>query len=214
VQEACNRPTVVHPLSSATTGGPTQGPRPTRHVTSAPVTVCKEIALSPAPMPCLLGTVTDSEKVNFSEPVQRLEAAPHGPTVSLSTTVTGQSAVGIGTAVGVVMGGPAVVAAMGARKQRSNRQSDSSPTYRLATSPEAGPGATVGTQNQGYPLLQHEDSAPMRRPLATRRTVPDPTGWAGQRAPRGGERHHTPVRPDPRGRTSGPYIRTSLEPSG
>jgi hypothetical protein len=52
------------------TGGPTQGPRPTRHVTSAPVTVCKEAAPPPAPMPYLLGTVTDSEKVNFSEPVQ------------------------------------------------------------------------------------------------------------------------------------------------
>jgi hypothetical protein len=55
-----------------------------------------------------------------------------------------------------------------------------------------------------YPLLQHEDSAPMRRPLATRRTAPDPTRWVGQRAPRGRGRHHTPVRPDPRGRTSDP----------
>jgi hypothetical protein len=65
------------PLSSATTSGPTQGPRPTRHVTSAPVTVCKEAAPPPMPMPCLLGTLTDSEKEHFSEPVQRLEAAPH-----------------------------------------------------------------------------------------------------------------------------------------
>jgi hypothetical protein len=43
-QEAYNRPTAVRSLSSATTGGPTQGPRPTRHVTGAPVTVCKEVA--------------------------------------------------------------------------------------------------------------------------------------------------------------------------
>jgi hypothetical protein len=86
-------------------------------------------------MPCHLGTVTDSEKVNFSEPVQRLEAASHGPIVPLSTTVMGQSAVGIGTIVGVVMGRPTVVAATGARKQRSNCQSDSGPTYRFATSP-------------------------------------------------------------------------------
>jgi hypothetical protein len=63
-------------LSSATTGGPIQGPRPTRHVTGVPVTVCNEAAPPPVPMPCLLGTVTDFEKVNFSEPVQRLEAAP------------------------------------------------------------------------------------------------------------------------------------------
>jgi hypothetical protein len=46
---------------------------------------------------------------------------------------------------------------------------------------------SVGTQNQGYPLQQHEDTAPMRRPLATRRTAPDPSGWVGQRAPRGRE---------------------------
>jgi hypothetical protein len=73
---ACKHATTERPLSSATTGGPTQGPRPTRHVTGAPVTVCKEAAPLPAPMPCLLGTLTDSEKANFSEPVQRLEAAP------------------------------------------------------------------------------------------------------------------------------------------
>jgi hypothetical protein len=120
MQEAYNRPTVVRSLSSATTGGPIQGPRPTRHVTA------------------------------------------HSPTVPLSTTVTGQSAVGIGTAVGMAIGGPTVIAATDARKQRSNRQSDSGPTCRLASSPEAGPGATVGTLNQGYPLLQHKGIAPMR----------------------------------------------------
>jgi hypothetical protein len=111
--------------------------------------------------------------------------------------VTGQSTVGIGTTVGVVIGGPAVIVAAGARKQRSNHQSDSSPTCKLASSPEAGPRATVGTLNQGYPLLQHEGIAPMRRPLAARRTALDPAGWAGQRTPRGRERHHTQVRPDP-----------------
>jgi hypothetical protein len=75
----------------------------------------------------------------------------------------------------MAIGGPAVIAATGAQEQRSNCQSDSGPTYRLASSPEAGPGATIGTLNQGYPLLQHEDAAPMRRLLATRRTAPDPT---------------------------------------
>jgi hypothetical protein len=75
-REACKHPTTERPLSSATTGGPTQGPRPARHVTGAPVTVCNEAALPPAPMPCLLGTVTDYKKVNFLELVQRLEAAP------------------------------------------------------------------------------------------------------------------------------------------
>jgi hypothetical protein len=65
----------------------------------------------------------------------------------MSTMVTGQSAVEIGAAVGVVIGGPAVIVATGAQEQRSNRQSDSGPTCRLASSPEVGPGATIGTLN-------------------------------------------------------------------
>jgi hypothetical protein len=68
-------------------------------------------------------------------------------------------------------------------------------------------GATVGTPNQGYPLLQHEGITPMRHLLAARRTTPDPTGWAGQRTPRGRRRHRAPVRSDPRKRTLDPYIR-------
>jgi hypothetical protein len=74
--------------------------------------------------------------------------------MTLSTMVTGQLAAGIGIAVGMAIGGLEVIAATGAQEQRSNRQSDSGPTYRLASSPEAGPGATVGTLNQGYPLLR------------------------------------------------------------
>jgi hypothetical protein len=87
---------------------------------------------------------------------------------------------GIGATVGMAIGRTTVIAATGAQKQRSNRQSDSGPTCRLASSPEAGPGATFGTLNQGYPLLQHEDAAPMRRLLATRGTAPDPTAWAAK----------------------------------
>jgi hypothetical protein len=148
----------------------------------------------------------ESEKVKFSEPVQRLEAAPRmAQQCHQSTMVTGQSVVGIGAAVGKAIGEPAVIAATGAQEQRSNRQSDSGPTCRLASSPEAGPGATVGTLNQGYPLLQHEDAAPMRPLLATRGTTPDPIAWAGQRAPRGKERQHIPVSLDRHRRTPDPY---------
>jgi hypothetical protein len=117
----------------------------------------------------------------------------HGPAVPLSTMVTGQSAVGMGATVGIAISGPVVIAATGAQEQLSNRQSDSGPTCRLASSPKAGPGATVGTLNQGYPLLQHEDAAPMRRPLATQGTTPDPTAWVDQRVPRGKERQHISV---------------------
>jgi hypothetical protein len=91
-------------------------------------------------------------------------------------------------AVGVTIGEPAVIASIGAQEQQANRQSDSGPTCRLASSPEAGPGATVSTLNQGYPLLQYKDIVHVRRLLATRRTAPDPTTWAGLGAPRGKER--------------------------
>jgi hypothetical protein len=61
-------------------------------------------------------------------------------------------------AVGVTIGGPTVIASTGAQEQQSNRQPDSGPTCRLASSPEASPGATIGTVNQGYPLLQYKDA--------------------------------------------------------
>jgi hypothetical protein len=44
----------------------------------------------------------------------------HGPTVTLSTKVTGQSAVGIGVAVDMTIGGPAVIASTGAQEQQAN----------------------------------------------------------------------------------------------
>jgi hypothetical protein len=46
----------------------------------------------------------------------------------------------------------------------------------------------VGTLNQGYPLLRYEDAVHVRHLLATWRTAPDPTTWAGLRAPRDKER--------------------------
>jgi hypothetical protein len=101
---------------------------------------------------------------------------------------TGQSAVGIGVAVGMAIGGPTVIAAAGAQEQRPNRQSDSGPTCRLAHSPEVGPGATNGTLNQGYTLLRYEGAAPIPHLQVIRREAPDPTTWAGLGAPRGKER--------------------------
>jgi hypothetical protein len=68
----------------------------------------------------------------------------HGPTVTLSAKVMGQSAVEMGVAV---EGGPTVIASTDTQEQQANRQSDSGPTCRLAPSPEAGPGATVTTLN-------------------------------------------------------------------
>jgi hypothetical protein len=80
-------------------------------------------------MPRLLGT---------AEPVRRLEATPRMPQqCQLSATITGQSSAGIDAIVGMTMGGPAVIAATGGRKQRPNHQPGPGPTYRLASSPEA-----------------------------------------------------------------------------
>jgi hypothetical protein len=101
------------------------------------------------------------EKLNFQNQCSDLRHPAHGPTKPLSAQVTGQSAVGIGVAVGVTIGRPAVIASTGAQEQRANRQSNFGPTCRLVSSPEAGPGATVGTLNQGYPLLQCEDTMPV-----------------------------------------------------
>jgi hypothetical protein len=71
-------------------------------------------------------------------------------------------------AVGVTKGRPAVITPTGAQKQRANRQSNFGPTCRLVSSPEAGLGATVGTLNQGYPLLQYEDTVPAHLSLVAR----------------------------------------------
>jgi hypothetical protein len=58
-------------------------------------------------------------------------------------------------AVDVTEGELTIIMSASARKRRANRRSSFGPTYRLVPSPEAGPRATVGTLNQGYPLLQH-----------------------------------------------------------
>jgi hypothetical protein len=84
----------------------------------------------------------------------------HGPAV---TKVTGRSAVGTGVIVGIAIGGPTVIAPTGPQEQQADRQSDSGPTCRLASSPEAGPGATVSTLNQGYLLLLYKGAAPVQR---------------------------------------------------
>jgi hypothetical protein len=75
-------------------------------------------------------------------------------------------------------GGLAVITSESAQKQHANRQSGFGPTCRLVSSPEAGPGATIGTLNQGYPLLQYEGTVSMRLSLVARQIAPDPTTWA------------------------------------
>jgi hypothetical protein len=68
-------------------------------------------------------------------------------------------------AVGVTKGGLTASTSANARKRRAIRQSSFGPTCRLVSSPEMGPGATVGTLKLGYPLLQYEDAVPTRLSL-------------------------------------------------
>jgi hypothetical protein len=77
----------------------------------------------------------------------------------------GQSAAGTDVAVGVTEDGLAVITSANTRKRRANCQSSFGPTYRLVSSPEVGPGATVGTLKQGYPLLQYENAVHVRLSL-------------------------------------------------
>ena len=51
---------------------------------------------------------------------------------------------------------------------------------------------SVGTLNQGYPLLRYEGAAPVPHLQVIRRAAPDPTTWAGLGAPRGKERQYFP----------------------
>jgi hypothetical protein len=64
-----------------------------------------------------------------TEPVQRLEVAPRmTQQCQLSATVTGQSAVGIDTTVGMTIGGPAVIAATGGGSGPTTNQALVPPT--------------------------------------------------------------------------------------
>jgi hypothetical protein len=109
-----------------------------------------------------------TEKINFQNQYSDSRHRAHGPSKTLSAEVTSQLAAGTGVTIGVTMGGPTVIASTGTQEQRANRQSNFGPTCRLASSPKAGLGATVGTLNQGYALLWYEDAVPIRRSLATR----------------------------------------------
>jgi hypothetical protein len=214
-QEACNRPRVMRPFIFAETSG-REGKLPRRKRATAPRLCAPSASLRPVvqhggPGPHVMqparrslsaekphrrsrqyhvssGTSRKTKKISFQNQCSDSRHPAHGPIVTLSTEVMGQSTARTGMAVGVTIGGPVVIASTSAQEQQANRQSDSGPTCRLVSSPKAGPGATVGTLNQGYPLLQYKDDVHVRRLLAAWRTAPDPTTWAGLGAPRGKER--------------------------
>ena len=60
------------------------------------------------------GPSRKTEKISFQNQCSDPRHPTHGPTVTLSTKVTGQSTVGIGAAVGMTIGRPAVITSTGA----------------------------------------------------------------------------------------------------
>jgi hypothetical protein len=109
MQAACNCTKGTHPFDFDASS---MGPRPTRHVTGAPVTTCEKLH-------CHL---CQYRAFSTAEPVPRLEATLRmAQQCQPSTSVTGQSAAGEGATVDMAKSGPAVMAAAGGRKQQSNR---------------------------------------------------------------------------------------------
>jgi hypothetical protein len=96
----------------STSTHPAWRPRPTRHVTAAPVTTCEKLHRH----------LRQYRAFSTAEPVPRLEATLRmAQQCQPSTSVTGQSAAGEGATVEMAKSGPAVMAAAGGRKQQSNR---------------------------------------------------------------------------------------------
>ena len=67
------------------------------------------------------GPSRKTEKISFQNQCGDSRHPAHGPTVTLSMKVTGQSTVGTGVAVGMTIGGPAVIASTSAQEQQANR---------------------------------------------------------------------------------------------
>jgi hypothetical protein len=93
-----------------------------------------------------------AKEINFQNRCNDSRHPTHGPIKTLSMEVTGQSAAWESVAVSVTIGEPAVTAPTGAQEQRADHQSNSGPTCRLASSPEAGPGGHCRYLGLGVPL--------------------------------------------------------------
>jgi hypothetical protein len=104
----------------STSTRPAWRPRPTRHVTGAPVNAYKKLHRHSCHYRASL----------TAEPVPRLEATLHmTQRCQPGTSVTGQSATGEGATVDTAKNGPAVMTVAGGRKQPSRRQQAHAPSW-------------------------------------------------------------------------------------
>jgi hypothetical protein len=106
---------VVRPLGFAAASRPTWGPGPhVMHLARRSLGAKKSHRRS-RQYRVSSGPSQKTEKINFQNQCSDSRHPAHGPTKTLSAEVTGQSAAGTGVAVGVTMGGPAVIASTGAQ---------------------------------------------------------------------------------------------------
>jgi hypothetical protein len=99
---------------------PAWRPRPTRHVTGAPVTTCEKLHRH----------LRQYRASSTTEPVPRLEATLRmAQQCQPSTSITGHSAAGEGATVDTARNGLAVMAVAGGRKQRSSHQQAHVPSW-------------------------------------------------------------------------------------
>jgi hypothetical protein len=138
------------------------------------------------------GPPQKTDKVIFQTDAVVSRRLARGPARPSCVGAAGQSAAGTDAAVGVSKGRLTVITSVNARKWRANRQSGFGPTCRLVSSPKAGPGATVSTLEQGYPLLQYEGAVSMRLSLVAWRTAPNPTTWTAPGPPHGQKSRYPP----------------------
>jgi hypothetical protein len=104
----------------STSTRPAWRPRPTCHITGAPVATCKK----------LHHHSRHYHASSTMEPVPRLETTLRmTQQCQPDTSVTGQSAAGEGATVDMARNGPTVMAVAGERKQRSSRQPSSRPSW-------------------------------------------------------------------------------------
>jgi hypothetical protein len=163
----------------STSTRPAWRPRPTRHVTGAPVATCKK----------LHHHSRHYRASSTAEPVPRLEATLRMTRqCQPSTSVTGQSATGEGATVDTARNGPAVMAVAGRRKQRSSRQPSSRPLLGQQENP-------LPRREDGAPVFRSSNGSRTRNGCPTNHSSCRINSAAGQAAPLASEAGNTSLPP-------------------